>query len=293
MPATHPSDDGPVLDVHVRCVRCRYDLAGLHAYGRCPECGSPVIASMAEHADAEVAGIAQPDDGHAASVAVVAVTAGPLACALLQGSGPAMRQVDALAGRGSSFPSQVERPAWLVCAAVMGVATALAARGLSRARNPALHASIGHGRLVRLQVAGWSWCAVLVGAFAFSLMPAGNFASMPLVALAAQMLPAVLWLMGAAPVLARLGALSRTYREARHGQQSAELVSVTLAMGITLAVAMPAVRAALGEDWGMVGSILALFLVLITLLGMAYMAANGWVIAQALRRPRIDPKRFR
>ena len=96
-----------------------------------------------------------------------------------------------------------------------------------------------------------------------------------------------------APVLARLGALSRTYREARHGQQSAELVSLTLAMGITLAVAMPAVRAALGEDWAMVGSILALFLVLITLLGMAYMAANGWVIAQALRRPRIDPKRFR
>ncbi len=293
MPATHPSDDGPVLDVHVRCVRCRYDLAGLHAYGRCPECGSPVIASVAEHADAEVAGIAQPDDGHAASVAVVAVTAGPLACALLQGSGPAMRQVDALAGRGSSFPSQVERPAWLACAAVIGVATALAARGLSRARNPALHASIGHGRLVRLQVAGWSWCAVLAGAFAFSLMPAGNFASMPIVALAAQMLPAVLWLMGAAPVLARLGALSRTYREARHGQQSAELVSLTLAMGITLAVAMPAVRAALGEDWAMVGSILALFLVLITLLGMAYMAANGWVIAQALRRPRIDPKRFR
>ncbi len=293
MPATHPSDDGPVLDAHVRCVRCRYDLAGLHAYGRCPECGSPVIASMAEHADAEVAGLAQPDDGHAASVAVVAVTAAPLACALLQGSGPAMRQVDALAGRGSSFPSQVERPAWLACAAVIGVATALAARGLSRARNPALHASIGHGRLVRLQAAGWSWCAVLVGAFAFSLMPAGNFASMPLVALAAQMLPAVLWLMGAAPVLARLGALSRAYREARHGQQSAELVSLTLAMGITLAVAMPAVRAALGEDWGTVGSILALFLVLITLLGMAYMAANGWVIAQALRRPRIDPKRFR
>ena len=135
MPATHPSDDGPVLDVHVRCVRCRYDLAGLHAYGRCPECGSPVIASVAEHADADIAGIAQPDDGHAASVAVVAVTAAPLACALLQGSGPAMRQVDALAGRGSSFPSQVERPAWLVCAAAIGVATALAARGLSRARR--------------------------------------------------------------------------------------------------------------------------------------------------------------
>jgi hypothetical protein len=293
MPATHPSDDGPVLDAHVRCVRCRYDLAGMHAFGRCPECGSPVIASLAEHADAEIADLALPDDGKAAAAAVVAVTVAPLACALLQGSGPAMRQVDALAGRGSSFPSQVERPAWLVCAVAIGVATAIAARGLTRARNPALHASLGHGRLVRLQLAGWSWCAVLAGAFVFSLMPAGNFASMPIAALAAQLLPAVMWLMCAAPVLARLGALSRTYREARHGQQSAELVSLTLAVGITLAVAMPAVRAALGEDWGMVGSVLALFLVLLTVLGMAYMAANGWVIAQALRRPRIDPRRLR
>jgi hypothetical protein len=43
----------------------------------------------------------------------------------------------------------------------------------------------------------------------------------------------------------------------------------------------------------MVGSVLALFLVLLTVLGMAYMAANGWVIAQALRRPRIDPRRLR
>jgi hypothetical protein len=293
MPASHPSDDGPVLDVHVRCVRCRYDLVGSHAFGRCPECGSPVIAALAEHSDAEVSGLAQPDDGNAAATAIVAVTAAPLVCALLQGSGPAMRQVDALAGRGSSFPSQVERPAWLACAALVGAASALAARGLSRARNPALHASIGHGRLVRLQVAGWSWSAVLAGAFVFSLLPSGNAASVPVVALAAQLLPAVAWLMCSAPVLARVGALSRSYREARHGQQGAELVALTLAVGITLAVAMPAVRAALGDDWATVGTIATLFLVLITLLGMAYMAANGWVIAQALRRPRIDPSRWR
>ena len=293
MAATHPSDDGPVLDAHVRCVRCRYDLAGTHALGRCPECGAPVMASLAEHSDAGISGLAQPDDGRAASTAVLALTFAPLACALLQGSGPAMRQVDALAGRGSSFPSQVERPAWLACAALLGAASALVARGLARTRNPALHAAIGHRRLVRLQFAGWAWSAVLAGAFAFSLLPAGGFASMPIVALAAQLLPAVLWLMASAPVLARLGALSRNYREARHGQQGAELVSLTLAVGITLAVAMPAVRAALGEDWATVGSVLALFLVLITLLGMAYLAANGWVIAQALRRPRIDPTRFR
>ena len=36
------------------------------------------------------------------------------------------------------------------------------------------------------------------------------------------------------PVLGRAGALSRAYREARHGKQGAELVSLTAVAAITL-----------------------------------------------------------
>jgi hypothetical protein len=96
-----------------------------------------------------------------------------------------------------------------------------------------------------------------------------------------------------APVLGRAGALSRAYREARHGKQGAELVSLTAVAAITLYVAGPAIDAALGGDWATVGMGLAATLFFLTALGLAYLVGNGWVIATALRRPRIDPSRLR
>ena len=78
MKPAHPSDDGPVLDVHVPCVRCSYDLAGAHVFGKCPECGLEVLASVAHNADPEVAHLATPETPRAASTAVIALTVAPL-----------------------------------------------------------------------------------------------------------------------------------------------------------------------------------------------------------------------
>lgn len=274
-------------------MRCRYDLRGCRIFRACPECGLPAISSVSAHADPGISELSHPSDPGSAAAAVAAIAAAPLVAVLLQGSGPAMRQVDALAGRGSSFPSQVERPAWLVASVALAVAAAVAARGLSEARNPELAASLGRGRTVRLLAALWAWSAVLVAAFVASLTPIGDAQSFPLVALAAQVLPSALALTWLAPVLARIGALSRNYREARHGQQGADLVTVTLVACLGLWVTLPAIRGAAGEDWALVAWALAAFLAVITVLGLAYLAANGWVIARSLRRPRIDPRRLR
>lgn len=282
-----------MLDVEVRCVRCGYDLRGCRIFRACPECGLPAISSVSAHADPGISELSHPSDPGSAAAAVAAIAAAPLVAVLLQGSGPAMRQVDALAGRGSSFPSQVERPAWLVASVALAVAAAVAARGLSEARNPELAASLGRGRTVRLLGALWAWSAVLAAAFIASLTPLGDAQSFPLVALAAQVLPSALALTWLSPLLARVGALSRNYREARHGQQSADLVTLTLVACLGLWVMLPAIRGALGDDWALVAWALAAFLAVITVLGLAYLAANGWVIARSLKRPRIDPNRLR
>jgi hypothetical protein len=282
-----------VLDVEVRCVRCGYDLRGCRIFRACPECGLPAISSVSAHADPGISELSHPSDPGSAAAAVAAIAAAPLVAELLQGSGPAMRQVDALAGRGSSFPSQVERPAWLVASVALAVAAAVAARGLSEARNPELAASLGRARTVRLLGALWAWSAVLAAAFIASLTPLGDAQSFPLVALAAQVLPSALALTWLSPLLARVGALSRNYREARHGQQSADLVTLTLVACLGLWVMLPAIRGALGDDWALVAWALAAFLAVITVLGLAYLAANGWVIARSLKRPRIDPNRLR
>jgi hypothetical protein len=274
-------------------MRCRYDLRGCRVFRPCPECGLPAISSVSAHADPGISELAHPSDPGAAAAAVAAMAAAPLLAVLLQGSGPAMRQVDALAGRGSSFPSQVERPAWLVASVALAAAAIVTARGLSEARNPELAASLGPGRTRRLIGATWAWSAVLAAAFVASLTPLGGAQSFPLVALAAQVLPSALTLTWLSPVLARVGALSRNYREARHGQQSADLVTLTLVACLGLWVTLPAIRGALGDDWGLVAWALAAFLAVITVLGLAYLAANGWVIARSLRRPRIDASRLR
>lgn len=293
MPAAHPSDDGPVLDVHVPCARCGYDLLGQRVLRPCPECGLAVVSTLAQSTDPEVSFLAMPDRPVDAGNALIAATVAPLVALLLQASGPAMRVVDALAGRGSSFPSQVERPSWLVAGLATGAASIMVARGLGDRRNPTVHAALGAGRIRLLTWSMGAWAAALLGGFILSLGPSGAARSWTDVVLATQLLPAAAALVTLSPVIGRLGALSRSYREARHGRQSADLVSVTLVAGVTLLVALPAIRGVTGEEAALVGAIVASFLWVITLLGLAYLVANGWVVAQALRRPRIDPRRFR
>lgn len=293
MAIAHPSDDGPVLDVHLPCNRCSYDLISRHIFAKCPECGLEVIASVAEHHTPEVAQLAAPESPKEASKAVIAITMAPLAAVVIQGSGPALRAIDALAGRGSAFPSQVERPSWLISALVLAAAAVIAHRGLSEASNPTLRASFGAARVKRLVFGISLWSVVLAAGFVVSLMPNAQGAEYPKIVLSCQLFPIAFTMIALAPVLARAGAISRVYREARHGRQGAELLSVTLVSAITLYVAAKWIEVAQYEEIAIIALLLAAVLMVLSVLGLAYVTANGWVIAAALRMPRIDPSRLR
>ncbi len=289
---THPSDDGPVLDSHLGCARCGYDLAGTHVLRRCPECGLEIVATLAASADPEASRLADPEQPRAASMAILALAFGPFLAVALQASGPAMRTLDMFVGRGASFPSQVERPSWLVSGALMIVAAVLADRGLSARRNPMLRATVGPRRVRSIVLSYLVWGTVLVAGFCGSLMEGMQVRSYAIVVLAAQLLPATLALAFLGPAVGRIGALSRTYREAKHGRQSAELVTVTMAASITLAIAGPALIALGYGEIADIAAILALVLGALTLLGLAYLVANAWVVSTALRAPRIDMARM-
>ena len=292
MQIAHPSDDGPVLDVHVPCARCRYDLVSSHLYGKCPECDLEVIATVAQHSNPEVAYLASLESPRAASTAVIAVTVAPLLVVLAQGSGPALRAIDALAGRGRSLPSQVERPSWIVCAAILAITAMLLRKGFAERANPTLRTSIGGARVTRLAIGLWSWSAVLATGFVVSLFDTGKSNSFASIVLAVELLPMVLTLLALGPLLGRAGAMSRAYREARHGKQGAEVLSTTLAATCALFVVTPIIERTYPEIAG-VTEALSVVLLLLTVLGLAYVTANGWVIATALRTPRIDPRRLK
>jgi hypothetical protein len=290
---THPSDDGPVLDAHLPCARCRYDLAGTHVLRKCPECGLEVVATIAASGEPGADAIARPESPRAASDALLALAIGPFVAVVAQGSGPAMRVLDSFTGRGASFPAQVERPSWLAAGLVLLVSAWLVARGFSASRNPTLRTTAGARRITVACAAMAAWGAVLVAGFVLSLQARLQSNAFPSMVVAAQLLPASVALALAGPIAGRVGALSRTYREARHGRQSAELVTLTLAAGITLWVAAPGIAAVAGAELGDLAGAFGIFLLALSILGLAYLVANAWVIAAALRAPRIDPRRLK
>jgi hypothetical protein len=60
-----------------------------------------------------------------------------------------------------------------------------------------------------------------------------------------------------------------------------------------LFVAGPIIARTQSAELTMVAQALSIVLMLLSVLGLAYITANGWVIATALRTPRIDPRRLK
>lgn len=284
-------NEGPPLSVHVKCVRCHYDLSGTRPLGRCPECGLEIVMTLAQNADPAISGLARPERPVKASVGVLALVAGPFVALLIQGVSPALHALDSMTGRGAAFPSQVERPAWAGAGVVLCVAAAVSTHAFSRKVNPTLRATSSRF-LLRTLVAMWVWSAVLMFGFAFSFAESTQRNSYPYVVLAMQLLPATLCLAWVGAVLSRIGVHSRAYREARQGRQSSELVTVTLAAAITLHMVQPALQPLGYDELTDIAGILSHVLAALSVLGLAYMVANAWVISAALRRPWIDPRRL-
>lgn len=288
---TGPLDEGPPLPLHVRCVRCRYDLSGARPLGRCPECGLEIVVTLAQHADPAIADLARPERSRLASFGVLALVLGPFLALVFQGVAPALRLFDSITGRGAAFPTQIERPMWAAAGLVLAVAAMMVMHAFSARTNPTLRATTRRF-LLRALAAMWVWAAVLLGGFACSFTDVTQRTSYALVVLALQLLPATLCLAWAGGMLARVGIHSRAYREARQGRQSSELVTATLAGAITLSMLPPALVPMGYQEAADVAGVLSHVLLVLSVLGLAYMAANAWVISAALRRPWIDPMRL-
>ncbi len=284
-------DEGPPLAVHVKCARCRYDLTGARPLGRCPECGLEIVVTLAQNSDPEISDLARPERPRLASFGVLALALGPFMALCIQGVSPTLRFIDSLTGRGAAFPSQVERPAWLAAGVVLLAAAIVAGHALGSRTNPTLRATCARF-LLRTQCAMWAWCAVLLAGFAFSFAETTQRRSYALVVLAMQLLPATLCLAWMGAALSRIGVHSRAFREARQGRQSSELVTVTLAAAITLGIIRPALEPLGHPELYDISGILSHVLIVLSVLGLAYMVANAWVISAALRRPRLDPRRL-
>lgn len=291
-PAPPPlGEEGPIVTTHVRCVRCKYDLAGAAALGKCPECGLEVVATLVRNSDPAVAELVRPQRPRRAAMGVMALALAPFLAVCVQGVGPVLHFVDRLVGRGSAFPSQIERPVWLVAGLMLAAAAVLVHAGLGARANRVVRSTAARS-MARATRMLWAWSLVLLAGFALSLLPAMQLRSYASIMLAVQLMPAILYLTWAGVAIGRIGAYSRSYREARHGRQSGDLVTATLAGAITFSMLHPALEPLGYPELADIAGILALVLTALSVLGLAYVVANAWVIATALRRPRIDVDRL-
>lgn len=136
-----PGSDGEqlarVLSGDLRCIRCGYDLSGLSVRVGCPECGTPVVATVLSVVDPMASELRPLRRPRAVALSLVLFVAGALAAVVLVWLARGMELAEAM---GSGFG----RPAWMAVGSTLLLAvSAIAGIGIV---HP--HAGLGWRRPV-------------------------------------------------------------------------------------------------------------------------------------------------
>jgi hypothetical protein len=269
-------------------MRCRYELLGQDALGRCPECGMAVASSLAmraEHLQHGEAALRRPS---MVATALVTGSLAVLACVVLQVAAPMLAAIDALRGQTSLLQGQVRLWGWMGSLAMILTALVTLATA-SSGREPALRAELGRWRAWML-IGVAAWAAALLATIALQWrivhLPDPLRASLPWIGAAIQLPGMTCALAGFHALLAIVGRRSQALLEARAARQSVSLLNTVAALAVVFAIAAPMLHR-LEQDW-MAGLMMAAAAGTAALLifGAAYLVANACWVARALMLPK-------
>ena len=250
------------------CLRCKYDVRGLHADGRCPECGLDVIESIAAKVDPELAMLSPLARPRTAAWSLLALmlaltttvlaeilTHVPVAIAMLP-SGSWKTQLLALV------------PDSLVVRLVALPSIALAVAFVSAL---VLINSIKPRMLVRfgllVGIAGW-FASTFASASTFALVPAGP--------------PAAVTLLALSPLLADLGQWSRSYRARPASRQRIGPLESAIIFGVATYAAAELLEPWVGRDATTALRLVSAACLAMTLVGFFYLLGNAIWMWRAL-----------
>jgi hypothetical protein len=256
----------PRIDIDLACRSCGYDLRGIAADARCPECGRPALESVLESADPTAASLPPIDRPALAGASLSTLVASIGVGSILIPVGAVVP--DALAGA-------LARNAAIGCSCVaLLAAVALARRFGSRGRRAR--------RILQLAAAGW--CGAMIAMSIWPSLPAG-------VPLAAGSI--LIWSLRRP--FDELGQRCVRFRRQGASRQRAGTLAMSAAIAGGASLLQPLLdrlagpRAATWID----GLVLVEWIAGgLTFLGLVYLTANSLVIARSLGQAAIDPERL-
>lgn len=266
----------------MHCRRCGYDLKGLSASGRCPECGLPIADTITQLVDPAASTLPRLRDPAGTGTGLLGLAVTHLVAACLIVLPNAAAALDNLLGAGTGVLAPLPIPPRLLAAIVASTAFLWL---YLLARAPAEEPSASARRTLAWMVLGQLWwtstVAVPVWAEHRGLTQRELIA--PLEALSVP--GAVAAFMGLRGLLLIIGLRSRAYRTARGGRQSIDALVAAIiagaagnlihAMGVWKHIDLIAT----------VGAAIYGVSVLLLLLGLVYLLVNCWWIRASLRKP--------
>lgn len=266
------------------CRGCGYNLYGLSAEGRCPECGLEVWETVLHTVDPAVSRLPKLRNPRAVGNGLFWLVLSLFVAAVTLVARPVARRLDTLDPTGLRDISAWTPPYLALVAGVVVLAGLLAAGSFAPPKGQPLHGSIG--RDIRLLVAGMAAWVLLV-----SIQVALESKAVPVwghgLARIAAAFGAMVGLFGLDGILRAIGQRSREFRTARGGRQGVLAMIGALAglvLGELLAMG-PAMSNRAGSGLATMGMVVTWISTLMLLIGLAYLVVNGWWIRRALCRP--------
>lgn len=271
---------GVVLE-SLHCRKCGYDLRGLQADSRCPECGLEIWASIEHTVDPAASHLPSLRNPRAVGNSLVVLTACMIAGALLM-LWPSVNAFLSSSGRG--MPVAVPAAFW-VTAAVIGAIGLWSIRTLAPPRGAEPNGTIWDD-IWRI-VVGFAGGLGLGCAWSVFIDSPGLTGIRQRLALhLATVVFVTIGLIGLRGVLNVIGYRSREYRRSQGGRQNVDLIIAAVATGFAGALLHYLSRAGwLPREWSSVMRALVWASHLMVLIGLAYLVMNAWWIRSSLRKP--------
>jgi hypothetical protein len=272
--------DGIVLE-SLHCRKCGYDLRGLRADSRCPECGLEIWTSVEHTVDPAASHLPTLRNPRAVGNSLVALTACMLAGALLM-LWPGVNGF--LSSRGRSMLPEMPLAFWIAAATIATIGW-WSMRTLAPPRGAEPNGTIWND-IWRI-VVGFTGGLGFGCAWSLFLDVAGMTGiRQRLVVHLATVVLATIGLVGLRGVLNVIGYRSREYRRSQGGRQNVELIIAAIATGFAGAILYYLCRMGwLPREWANVMRTLVWASHFMVLIGLAYLVMNAWWIRRSLRKP--------